>query len=486
MSTNIPSRFAAASLLAVTLSLSACGAPDLGPRPQLRTPETFQSAQSLADSKEAAAWPQQQWWTSYNDPQLNGLVDRALKGSPDVASAVARIRQAQGAIQTVRGNLLPQINGAGDAEVSKQSYNNGTPASALPQGWKDYGTLDIAASFNPDIWGKNRDLLAAATSATEAAVADERQAELMLASNVVSGYFDLARLLARQDVLQDALKARQETAGLTGGRVKQGLDNESPLRQANSLVAQAQQELEANAEQIAVRRHALAALLGEGPDALADLTPPKIDAIPETPVPGDASIALAGRRPDIVAARRLVESADKGMSYSKKSFLPDISLSGLIGLTSLGIPHLFDSGSDYGNAGAAISLPIFQGGKLAGEYRMARAGYDTEVASYNSTVIKALQDVADSLASRRSAHAREQNAIVARDQADLAYKLAMMRYKGGLYTYLDVLSTQQTALSARISAVDAHYSTLASEVALTRALGGGYADDSSKKASDHE
>ena len=486
MSTITSPRFAAASLLAVTLSLSACGVPDLGPRPQLRTPETLQSARSLASSRQAADWPQQDWWTAYGDPQLDLLVKEAIKGSPDVASALARITQAQGAIQTVRGNLLPQVSGQGDADVAKQSYNNGTPVSALPQGWKDYGTLALSASFDLDLWGKNKALLAAATSATEAAVADERQAELLLTTSVVSGYFELARLLARQKVLESALKARQDTANLTDGRVKQGLDNDSPLRQANSLVAQAKQELATNAAQVAVQRHAIAALLGEGPDRTAGLTPPAIEAIPETPVPADAGIALAGRRPDIIAARKLVEAANSGMKYSKASFMPDISLKGLLGFTSLGISHLFDSGSDYGNAGAAISLPIFEGGKLAGEYRMARAGYDSEVASYNKTVVGALQDVADALVMRDSAREEERNALVARNEADAAYRLAMMRYKGGLYTYLDVLSTQQTALSARVAAVDAHFSTLSSEVALTRALGGGYADDTSKKADDHE
>jgi NodT family efflux transporter outer membrane factor (OMF) lipoprotein len=268
--------------------------------------------------------------------------------------------------------------------------------------------------------------------------------------------------------------------------VTQGLDNQSPLRQSNAEAARARIDVAANREQIEKRRHALAALLGAGPDRTLTLTPPSIATIAATPVPADAGIALAGRRPDIVMSRKLVQAADKGVEYAKKSFLPDISLSGLIGLSSLGISHLFDGGSDYGSAGAAVSLPIFQGGALSGRYRLARGGYDTMVASYNKSVIGALQEVADALSTRTSAGEQERHALEARTEANAAYGLALQRYKGGLSTYIDVLSAETTALDTRLGAVDAHFATLASEVALKRALGGGYADDSAKKATPDE
>ncbi|EZP83618.1 RND efflux system outer membrane lipoprotein [Novosphingobium resinovorum] len=484
MSTKFSPRVATAALLIASSSLAGCGAPDLGPRPELRPPSTLDSAASIQGT--AAEWPQERWWTAYGDPQLDGLVDEAIKGSPDVATALARIRQAQGALESSRAALLPSIGGQGSASVEKQSYNNGTPVAALPKGWKDYGMLALSANLNLDIWGKNRALLAAATSAAEAAVADERQAELVLASEVVSSYFDLGRLLERQKVLDETLAAREGSAKLVGQRVTQGLDNQSPLRQSNAEAARARIDVAANREQIEKRRHALAALLGTGPDRTLTLTPPSIATIAATPVPADAGIALAGRRPDIVMSRKLVQAADKGVEYAKKSFLPDISLSGLIGLSSLGISHLFDGGSDYGSAGAAVSLPIFQGGALSGRYRLARGGYDTMVASYNKSVIGALQEVADALSTRTSAGEQERHALEARTEANAAYGLALQRYKGGLSTYIDVLSAETTALDTRLGAVDAHFATLASEVALKRALGGGYADDSAKKATPDE
>ncbi len=485
MSTTFPPRVAASVLLAASISLAAC-APDLGPRPEIKGPSAFGSTASIAGTASARDWPQERWWTTYNDPQLDGLIDAALKDSPDLASAVARVRQARGALQASRSSLLPTLGAQGSADVAKQSYNNGTPASALPKGWKDYGTLALSANWNLDIWGKNRALLAAATSATEAAVAEVRQAELVLTSEIVSSYFDLARLTEREKVLEEELKVREDSASLTAKRHEQGLENEMPLRQSKAEVARTRALVAANEEQIALRRHALAALMGAGPDSTADLTPPSIASIAPTPVPANAGIDLAGRRPDIVAARRIVEAADKGTEYARKSFLPDISLGGLLGLTSLGISNLFDGGSDYGNAGAAISLPIFQGGALSGRYRIARAGYDSMVASYNKTVVGALQEVADAISSRDSAARQERHSHDAQVEAAAAYDLALQRYKAGLTTYIDVLVTQTSELDARLSALDAHFATLASDVALKRALGGGYADETYKKATPDE
>jgi NodT family efflux transporter outer membrane factor (OMF) lipoprotein len=466
-------------VLAVGLSLSACAVPDLGPKPQMRASATLDSAQSLAATSDAA-WPQQQWWTAYGDAQLDALVAEALASSPDVAEAQARILQARGATLVAGASTLPTVNGQGSVGGKKQSKNNGIPPSFVRNG--STGDLALSADFDLDLWGKYRKMLAAATSEQKAAEADARQAELMISSNVVSSYFDLARLVARGEALKDAVKAREAMVTLSDQRNQQGLDSELPLRQSESLAASARAQLSANDEQILLRRHALAALLGAGPDRGLSIAPTSIARLPVTPVPADAGIGLVGRRPDIVAARLRAEGAGKRIDAAKAAFLPDISISGLFGLQSLGLSNLFKSGSTYGNAGGAISLPIFQGGRLKGEYTKVRGAYDLAVADYNSTVIGALQDVADALATRNAAAEQEQASADAQDKSARAYDIAMKRYNGGLANYLDALSAETTALDARQAAVDAHFRTLASEVALKRALGGGYEDNSSKKA----
>lgn len=476
MSTLTFPRLATATACAMVLALSACASPDLGPRPQMRAPADLQSTRSLNANPLVEAWPDDQWWTAYGDAGLNGLVAEALASSPDVAAAVARIRQARGAEQTAGAALLPQIDGQGSGGFTKQSYNMGVPSTFVPKGWKTTGTLAVSGDFDLDLWGRNRAALAAARSETEARIVDARQAELLLASNVVSSYFDLARLIARNEAFTDALRAREEVLKLTDKRVRQGLDNQSPLRRARAAVATARINLAVNRERIAIRRHALAALLGAGPDRTIDLVPRPIAAVAETPVPANAGIGLAGRRPDIVAARLRVEAASSRIAVARAAYLPDISLRGLIGLTSLGLSNLVDTGSTYGNAGAALSLPIFDGGRLRGQFTQARGGFDEAVANYNGTVVDALQDVADAVASRDAAEAQERDAIEARSEAEAAYDIALKRYRGGLGNYIEALDALQSALDAREAAIDAHFRTLSSEVALKRALGGGFAE----------
>lgn len=477
MSTPFP-RVGAPVLLAITATLAGCGLPDLGARPEIRTPATLESARSLGAASSSASWPQDAWWQAYGDPQLDQLVAEALAGSPDVAAAQARVRQARGVVERTGADRLPQVGAQGSAGAVKQSYNNGIPAEFVPKGWRSNGSLALTGDFDLDLWGRRRNLLAAATSEAEAALADAGQARLIITSNVVSSYFDLARLLERDRALEEAVASRDRLSGLIGRRAQQGLENQTPVRQNLAETARARMALTANREQIAARRHALAALLGAGPDRGLSIQPSALTQVPATPLPADAGIALAGRRPDIVAARLRVEASGKRIDVAKTAYLPDISLSGLIGLTSLGLSNLIDSGSTNGSAAAAFSLPIFDGGRLRGEYRQARGTFDLAVADYNATVVDALREVADAVASREAALVQEREATQARSEAEAAYALAAKRYDAGLTNYIEALSAQQVALEAREAAIDAHFRTLASEVALQRALGGGFLDGS--------
>jgi NodT family efflux transporter outer membrane factor (OMF) lipoprotein len=476
----------AASLLGLTLALSACGLPDLGARPQMRAPATLESAQTFAGADAAATWPQEDWWKAYGDPQLDALVAEALAGSPDVVAAQGRVRQARGAAEIAGADTLPQIGAQGSAGLTKQSYNNGIPANFVPKGWKSTGDLALTGDFDLDLWGRRRKLLAAATSEAQAARADASQARLILASNVVSSYFDLARLIERDKALEEAVKSRESLGTLTRRRAEQGLENQSPVRQTQAETLRAKIALSANREQIAARRHALAVLLGAGPDRGLAIQPATLTQLPETALPADAGIALAGRRPDIVAARLRAEGAGQRIDIARTAYLPDISLSGLIGLQSLGLSNLFKSGSDYGNAAGAFSLPIFDGGRIRGEYRQARGGFDLAVADYNATVIDALREIADALASREAARAQERDSAQARGEADAAYDLATKRYDAGLSNFIEALSAQQLAIESRQAEIDAHFRTLAAEVALKRALGGGFAETTNEKVATDE
>lgn len=454
-----------------------CAAPDGGARPHPIRPADLSSAAALAAADPGvAAWPTDRWWQAYGDPQLDAMVGEALARSPDVAAALARVRTARGIVQSTGAATLPQVGASGTAKEQKQSYNNGIPADFVPHGWNSGGDVALDFAFDPDLWGRNKARLAAATSDAQAARVDARQAELILVTGLVSGYADLARLYAEQDVLKAALEARRTLTDLTRQRTQIGLDAQAPLRQAQSLQASATYDLESNAEQIALRRNALAALMGAGPDRGLAIARPPARMLTPAALPADAGIALAGRRPDIVAARLRVEAQGHRIDAARRDFLPNISLSGLIGFTSLGLSHLFDGGSDYGNASAAISLPIFDGGARRGALRQARGGYDEAVADYDRTVVDALREVADAVASRAGAERQIDAATRAETEAEAGYRLAMQRYRGGLGTWLEALTAQTTMLSARRVAVDARFRRLTLDVALVRALGGGFSD----------
>jgi NodT family efflux transporter outer membrane factor (OMF) lipoprotein len=459
-------------VLTSAVLLSACATvPKLGDAPTLRTPQSLASAKSLAGA--ATNWPSDSWWLAYNDPTLNALIDEALKGSPDVALAAARVRTAEALAQQAGAALLPSAGVEGSVGGNQQSKNLGVPPQFVPDGIQDTGRIAGTASFNLDLWGKNRAALAAATSEAEAARVDAAQARLMLTTGVAAAYADLAQLYRTRDVLLDALKVRETTAQLTAQRMAAGVDTRGSLRQAEARVPIARGDIIALDEQITLTRNRIAALLGAGPDRGLSIPKPTLSNA-TTDIPANAGIDLIGRRPDIVAARFRAEAAAKRIKVAHADFYPNINLTALVGLQSLGLGNLFNSGSTIVNGGAALSLPIFDGGKLAGKYRGARADYDGAVARYDATLITALRDVADTLASRKATDARLAEGYRALKAADEASNIAILRYKGGLSNQLQVLVTADALLAGRRTVADLEARRRALDITLIRALGGGY------------
>ncbi len=467
----------AVAAVAVAALLTSCAAPDLGPRPAPLAAATLRSKASLSIGPIANEWPGDHWWTRYNDPQLDALVAEAVVNSPTVAQAAAKVRAARGIALQAGAASLPQLDASGEAGLKKQSYNNGIPPDFVPKGWRSYGRLSLAGDFDLDLWGRHKAELVAATSEAVATEVDAREAALAIESNVVEAYATLGVLFAERALAARSVEARRSSADLYAKRYKAGLDSELPQRQAEAAAARTAAELEALDEKIALERHVIAALLGAGPDrGLAIVPPRETGPFARIPLPADAGIALAGRRPDIVAARLRVEAQGSRIDAARAAFMPDVSLSALVGLMSLGITKLFDTGSSYGNATAAFSLPIFDGGQRRGNLVQARGKYDELVAGYNATVVDALKDVADALSSRASVERQSAEAERAVAAAADAYRLADLRYRSGLTTYLDVLSAQTALLDAQRAALDTRSRLLLTDIQLVRALGGGYAD----------
>jgi len=296
----------------------------------------------------------------------------------------------------------------------------------------------------------------------------------VLSVAITAAYAELGRHYRERDNAAAMLANRRATRDLVAQRQRNGLDNLASLRSADAEVALAEQDLAAVDENIGLRRNQLAALVGAGPDRGQTITRPPL--APSTPawVPEGVTTDLLGRRPDIVAARERVEAAASRVKVARAGFFPSINLRALIGFQSLGLGNLVDSGSLFGSAGPAISLPIFQGGALKAQYGSAWAAYDEAVANYNQTVITAYQQVADAVTQRDAADKRLGAARTALTASEDALGLARKRYEAGLASYLDVLASERGVQDLRLAVIGLETYERGATLAMIRALGGGF------------
>jgi NodT family efflux transporter outer membrane factor (OMF) lipoprotein len=471
MSSLRATRLGRAGLLLPLLLSSACASvPDLGARPVPHAASDYASAASLAGTQ--SAWPADGWWRRYNDAQLDRLMDEAVSGSPDLAAAAARFRRAQGLAQQAGAALLPTIDASASATEQKQSRNTGLPVQS---GWHDTGTLTVGLSFDLDLWGKNRAALRAARKDAEAALYDEQEARLALTTGIAATYADLASLYAQRDNLESALDIRTQTLKLVEQRVAGGLDTQAELKQAQARIPQTNADLAATDEAIMLDKHALAELAGQGPDRALTIARPAAGILQAQGVPADASIELIGRRPDIAAARVRVEAAAERIKEARAAFYPNINIVALAGFQALGLGNIFASGSSFGSVSPAVTLPIFHGGSLQGQYRGRRGEYDEAVALYDSQVIQALRQTADAVTSEQMLARRLSESRSALAAYEDALRLARLRYGQGLSTYLDVLTAQESVVSARLTVAQLETRAFTLDVQLVRALGGGFA-----------
>jgi len=459
----------------LSMFLTGCAAiPDMG---ALKMPRFDFTSFSLSPQKKApivTSALQGDWWAQYNDPQLDNLMVAALAQSPSLAEATARLAKADAEAQVAGAARLPSINADGSYAKQRQSYNNGTPANAIQKGFNDSVRAAVNFDYELDFWGKNKNAVAAATSDAQAAALDSAQARIVLTTSIAAAYADYARLQAELDAANDTLDVRSKTASLFDERLKNGLENEGGVEQANANKAGAEAEVAALEEQVALSKNALAALVGATPDKAAQITAPKISNIHSFGVPETIPSDLLGRRPDLMAARLKLEAAADRIKVARAGFYPDINLTAYLGHQSVDLGTFMKSGSLIGSFGPAIHLPIFEGGALRGAYRGARADYDIALAQYDAAVIEALHQTADAITSLKALDVRTKKTKAARDAAERAYNVANDRYRGGLSTFLEVLTAEDTLITNRRAMADIRARGFALDVALIKALGGGY------------
>ena len=434
---------------AVTLLLAAGCAhvPRLGPSPTMKSVEELGAAQAFAAP--AATWPGDGWWRAYGDPQLDELIDEALRGAPDLALAQSRLEAAAAAVTFAGAARIPEVTGSAALTEGKQSYNYLMPRQAVPNGWNDYGVATLNLSWELDFWGKNRSALAAALSEQQAAQAEVAQTRLILSTSVASAYAELVDLFTVRDTAEAALELRTKTVALFRQRHDFGLENLASVRQVEARRAAAEAELRSygRTHRAATEWHRGTARRGTGPRPRHRA--PSARFAGSTGLPPNLSFELLGRRPDIVAARCVRKRLPSASTSKRPASIPaSISLA-FVGVQSLGIHNLTKSGSQAASAARRFRCPFSTRGDCRGQLRGAHAEYDAPVATYNATLSNALREVADAATSRKSLDGELTAARAAVAAAGGSPQLVRKRYKGALATYLDVLEAEDELISAR-------------------------------------
>ncbi|MEI6486276.1 MAG: efflux transporter outer membrane subunit [Sphingomonadales bacterium] len=460
-------------ILATAAALSACAVPpQLGAPPVLRVGAAGDIGQSLA-GQARRDWPADNWWQAWGDPQLNMLVAEALAGNPDMAAAEARVAAADAAARQSRAGLRPSLTGNASLGGTQLSRNQGFPPQFVPAGVRESGLVNLQAGWNFDLWGQGRAQLRAVRREADAVAVERAQTRLLLAASVAAAYADFAAALDREAAARDALAIRLQTLDISAKRVSAGLDNDGARAQAASRLALAEADLAAAGQTVLTARHRIALLLGAGPDRGLTLKAPAITPLPPG-VPADVGISLIARRPDIIAARLRAEAAGVRETAARRAFLPNLSVNATLGYQSLGFAKLLESNSVYAQFGPALSLPLLDGGRRAADLSGARASRVGAAAAHDATLLRALNEVADAASAVTALGTQQAAVTTALAEALRAQDVATLRYQAGLSNQLAVLIADDAVVAARRTVADIGALRLSADVALVRALGGGY------------
>ena len=459
------------SLVAIVLSFALCScitAPKLDPQQQ-----TIPRDRLGLSTQASAPLSAQAWWTTFNDPQLDRLMEQALAANPTLAQAMARVREAQALSDMTRAGLAPSLSF--NAQETRQRFSAHDvipPPYAGTDRWQGREGLDL--SWDIDFWGRQAALLEQARSRAAAAVLDLAGARLALSGAVARAYIDLYRNHALADVAQRTEAQRQHILEITRRRVQAGLDTNVELREASAAVPEAHVEVLRAQASATLDTHQLAALAGQGAGVYSQVLRPSLDPAAILPLPAALPADLLGHRPDVLAAQDRIEATRAGQAAAKAAFYPDINLRAFAGTAAIGLDNLFQGASGSFGAGPAVHLPLFDAGRLRAQYRGASAEIDDAVASYNRSVLLAVRETSDQLTLVEALNAQIVQQQRSLEDAQSAYRLAEERYQAGLSSYLTVLITETALLSARREHVALLSEQAIARVDLLLAVGGSF------------
>ncbi len=459
-----------AAFMAAMMSSSLVVGCSVGPnyhRPVVQPPTAFRDLSETQVQAQVASYADLPWWQVFQDPQLQELIRTALKQNYDLQLATERINAARAQVAVSRSRLFPQVQGDGDFSGGKE-HNFQTKSNFL--------TLTADAAFQLDFFGRLR-RANEASRAQLLATEDARQTVILtLVSDVASDYFALLQLDLQLQITHETVNAQIDSVKLTRLRLERGVATKLDVLQAQQVLDTANAQIPDLERQIAQEENAISILLGNYPQAVTRGLPLVEQPLPPDVPPGLPS-SLIERRPDIREAEQNLVAANAEIGVAKAQFFPQISLTGSGGGAfgrSSAFSGLMSSQLGTWSYGTQVSQPIFTGGALRGNLRVAKSQHQQALISYRQTIQRAFSDVSDALIGYEKFHqvrVRQEDTV-----ADLqeSVHLSTMRYKGGTTTYLEVLDGQRSLFSAELTLAEARGTEYRSLVQLYRALGGGW------------
>jgi outer membrane protein, multidrug efflux system len=425
------------------------------------------------DQQGGGNWPAPEWWKRYQDSTLDQLIELGGANSPSLATAHARYDSARQSVRLAAAESGAHVEANADGNRQRLSDNGLFPPQLLGFTWYNQFDLGLQASYTFDWWGKQRDAVEAAMDQAHAAQADRSAAALMLASSIADAYFGWQSDQNRLLLAKDKEAAVESVAGVTGERVRADLDSADELNNSDLALAAAREQIAALEGSAKLRVVAIAALVGRSSGELPPLTVKPLPSIPGA-LPDDVKIDLIARRADITASRWRVESAEQSLASARADFFPDVTVNALLGVSSLDVGKLLEYGSRVPQVSAAIHLPIFDAGRLKARYGGAQAAIDAAVSSYQDTVVSAARDVATQATTRAQLEAQRAQRAKQVDAALRMTHTAAARVRQGITDARSELMATESWLDQRDALMQLDSAALSTDIALQRALGGGY------------
>lgn len=434
-------------------------------RPKVDTPSVYrahpQAAQgvSIADEK---------WWTLFQDAELQQLIRTSLAENYDVRIAATRILQAQAALGITRADQFPAISGGASAASQRIPETVVGPAANTSS-----SVASLSLFWELDFWGKFRRATEAARANLLATEWGQRAVMTSLVSSVASAYYQLRELDLEMEISRQTLASRQESLRLVKVRQQGGVTSMMDVRQSEQLVYFAAASIPDLERRIEQQENFISVLIGKNPGPITRGKPLGENAIPAT-VPVGLPSTLLERRPDIIQAEQLLVAANARIGVAKAAYFPQIALTGTGGYQSSSLANLFTIEGGFWNAGAQLTQPIFEGGRIRSGVRLSEAQQQEAALFYKQTIQLAFREVSDSLvAYTKNQEFRQQEELLTQAAED-ATRLSNARYNGGAVSYLEVLDSDTRYFSARLNLAQAVLNERLALVQLYSALGGGW------------